>query len=180
MLKRLAHRPGAANVVKRLYLGLVRPSMEYAAPVWDDCSKRDAMSLERVQLAVARAILRCSRRDTHNKEVLRKIGWSTLAWRRRRFKALLLWDLLHSGGPPSLQAQVPPSVSVRSSYSFRNSLSIAFPVCHSSRRLNCFLPSSIALFNSLPSSVSSCSCRSTFLRALDSHFVDDKFSLGLT
>ena len=34
-LKRLAHRPGSGNLVKHLYLSLVRPALEYAAPVWD-------------------------------------------------------------------------------------------------------------------------------------------------
>ncbi len=180
MLKRLARRTGASDVAKRLYLGLVRPSLEYAGPVWDACSHRDAMAAERLQLAVARCILRCSRRDVHNVDVLTRINWPTLAWRRRRFKLLLLWDLLHNRGPPSLQAQVPQTASSRMSYSLRNKMSIAFPVCQSSRRLNGFLPSSIALFNSLPSSLSSSSTRSSFLRSLDCHFLHDKFSFGLS
>ena len=45
---------------------------------------------------------------------------------------------------------------------------------------NLFLPSTIALFNSLPSSVVSCSSKSGFTRALDRHFSSDKFSFGLS
>ena len=179
-LKRLARRPGSCNLVKRLYLSLVRPALEYAAPVWDSCSRHDSLSLERVQLAVARAILRASRRSHHNVDVLSKIGWPSLAWRRRRYKLLLLWDLLHGGGPPSLRDQVPSSVSVRSHYSFRNPLSLSFPTCRTSHRLKSFLPSTIVLFNSLPSSVVSCSSKSAFARALDRHFSSDKFSFGLS
>ena len=40
--------------------------------------------------------------------------------------------------------------------------------------------SSVALFNSLPSSVVSCSSKSGFTRALDRHFSSDKFSFGLS
>ena len=179
-LKRLARRPGSADIVKRLYLSLVRTSLEYAAPVWDHCPVRDAMALERIQLAVARAVLKFCRRDHSNVETLKAIGWPSLAWRRRRFKLLLLWDLLHEGGPPALRDQVPPLVSSRTPYPLRNSSSISLPLCQSSRHLNSFLPSSIALFNSLPLSVSSCSSRCSFLLALDCHFISDKFSFGLT
>ena len=45
---------------------------------------------------------------------------------------------------------------------------------------NLFLPSTIALFNSLPSSVVSCSSKSGFTRAQDCHFSSDKFSFGLS
>ena len=89
ILKRLARRPVATEVVKRLYLGLVRPSLEYASPVWDACTKQDAVCLERAQLSVARAVLGCTRQTMHNAEVLRRIGWPTLAWRRRNYKLML-------------------------------------------------------------------------------------------
>ena len=78
VLKRLAHRLGSAYVVKRLYLSLVRPSLEYASPVWDACSRADSLSLERVQLSIARAVLRGGRRDLSNVSVLSLIGWPTL------------------------------------------------------------------------------------------------------
>ena len=65
----------------------------------------------------------------------------------------LLWDLLRGGGPPSLRHQVPSPVSSRCSYSFLNPLTPSLPSCRTARRLKSFLPSSVALFNSLPISV---------------------------
>ena len=177
-MKRLARRLGSESLVTRLFLSLVRPSLEYAAPAWDSCSKHDAMSLERVQLSVARAILRISRRSCHNTDVLRKIGWPTLAWRRRRQKLLLLWDLLQGSGPPNLRDQVSPA-STRTQYCLRNPLSLAAPHCRTVHRLKSFLPSTVTLFNSLPSSAVSCSSKSSFKHAIDLHFVEDKFSFGL-
>ena len=179
MLKHLAYRLGSADVVKRLYLGLVRPSLEYASPVWDACSRADSLSLERVQLSIARAVLRRCRRDLSNVSVLSLIGWPTLAWRRRRFKLLLFWHLLHGGGPPSLQALVPPMVSARAPYALRNQSSVAFPRCTSSRHRRSFLPSSVSLWNSLPPSVTSSSSASSFLRSIDAHFHFDRYSFGL-
>ena len=34
VLKRLARRRGAEDVVKRLYVGVVRPALEYASALW--------------------------------------------------------------------------------------------------------------------------------------------------
>ena len=137
--------------VKRLYMRLVRPTMEFAGAVWDSCSKKDLDILECSQLAVARAILRFSRCHFTNSAVLCAIEWPTLAWHRRRAKLLMLWRLVHGLGPPSLQACLLPSITARSPYCLRNSQSIAFPLCSSAHRLKSFLPSAIAVWNTPPS-----------------------------
>ena len=173
-LKRLARRLGSESLVTRLFLSLVRPSLEYAAPAWDSCSKHDAMSLERVQLSSPELFFVLSRRSCHNTDVLRKIGWPTLAWRRQRQKLLVLWDLLQGSGPPNLRDQVSPA-STRTQYCLRNPLSLAAPHCRTVHRLKSFLPSTVTLFNSLPSSAVSCSSKSSFKHAIDLHFVEDKF-----
>ena len=54
-LKRLARRLGSEGLVTRLFLSLIRPSLEHAAPAWDSCSKHDAMSLERVRIYSSRS-----------------------------------------------------------------------------------------------------------------------------
>ena len=65
VLKRLARRSGAEDVVKRLYVGVVRPALEYASALWDGCLRRDHIALEHVQLAIACSVLCCSRQDRH-------------------------------------------------------------------------------------------------------------------
>ena len=45
-------------------------------------------------LSIARAILRASRQSLSNRDVLTRIGWPTLAWRRRQYKLFLsVWQL---------------------------------------------------------------------------------------
>ena len=58
---------------------------------------------------------------------------------KREYRLLFLCDC----------SQVPSPVSSRCSYSFRNPLTLSLPSCRTSRRLKSFLPSSVALFNSL-------------------------------
>ena len=97
-------------------MSFIRSSLEYAAPVWDACPIRDAMALEHIEFSIAHAVLKLSRFDLSDINVLEAIGGPSLTWRRRRFKLLLLWDLLHGGGPPILHAQVRPTVSSHSPY----------------------------------------------------------------
>ena len=157
---------------------LVRPALEYASPVCDGCPKRDSVALERIQLAVARAVLRCSRRDMSNTQTLRRIGWPTMEGRRRRQKLLVLWDLLQQRGPPKLCDKVSPTAAQRCDYSLRNSSSPAIPLWRTFHRHYSFLPAS--LFNSLLASVTSCSSKPAFLSALDKYFLPDKFNFGLS
>ena len=79
ILKRLAYRCQADGFVRHMFMTVVRPILEYASPVWDSCTKADALALERLQLSVARAIVKKGRRVASNSAVLEMIGWPTLA-----------------------------------------------------------------------------------------------------
>ena len=165
-----------------VYTALLRPCLEYATVVWDDCSSHDSHSLERIQLSLARSALslhsHSSALTLPKMSLLRTLGWPTLAWRRRCSKLLLFWQLVHGLGPPCLQDKL-SSASSRCKYSLRNPKSMEVPLCSTSAHLSSFLPSCSILWNTLPASVTSCSSLSSFASSLDSFFVDDKFSYGL-
>ena len=61
-LKRLAYRCRADGFVRHMFMTVVRPILEYASPIWDSRTKADALALERLQLSVARAIVKKGRR----------------------------------------------------------------------------------------------------------------------
>ena len=177
ILKRLAYRCNSGTeFVAHLYLTLVRPVLENAGPVWDACTRTDSLRLERAQLSIARAILRASRQSLSNRDVLTRISWPTLAWRRRRYKLVLFWQLTKGQGPPPLA--VPACVSTRASQTLRNRTT-EMRLCRSELRRRSFLPSCITLWNSLPLSITSCSSSSSFLSSLDSHFKSDIYCFGL-
>ena len=140
LLRRLAYRVTSPAFVKRLYVALLQLSLEYASSVWDGaCRKKDSFALERTQLSIARAVLRRSRRNASNREVLEEIGWPTLAWRRRRAKLSLLWQVLHGQGPPSLQRIAMETAAVRAHQSsLGNQLCVAYPMCRTRRRAQLF------------------------------------------
>ena len=76
-------------------------------------------AFERIQLSVARSTLQLDRHTSSYEDVPKLIGWPTLAWRRRRYKLLLLWRLLHGEGSPSLQASILPTVDQRTTQTLR-------------------------------------------------------------
>ena len=186
LLKRLALRcPGGSShgFLKMIYLSLIRPRLEYASPVWGSgCSHADAAALERLQGSVARAIYRSAHGNNptirlRSKTALTWLNLPTLAWRRRRAALVLLWRLINGEGPPQLRRHLPLPASKRCTYSLRNAdMSFEFPVCNTTKHLSSFLPSSLALFSTLPHSVVSSTSLPIFIHRLDEHFQHDKFS----
>ena len=78
-----------------------------------------------------------------------------------------------------MREKLPMSISSRTENIFRNLASLAVPKCSKCLRLATFLPSTILLWNSLPSFTLSSSSLASLLQLLDSHFEYDHFSFGL-
>ena len=181
LLKWLAfrlHLPGF--VISRVYLTMVRPSLEYAGAVWNSCRKEDAKTLEKIQTKIARIVLYLEgqRAKLSDSVVLEKLEWPTLAWRRRQSLLCLLWQLKHGLGPSKLAALLPAPTSVRAPYTLRKPDSIAFPLCTSQLHGKSFLPESIALWNALPANLQSSSSLPFFVVSSIVIFSQIALSLG--
>ena len=70
--------PGAFST---LYKSLVRPVLEYAAPVQNPYLVKDVLALERVKRRASRLALEQKRGEIEYKELLRKLKWPTLETR---------------------------------------------------------------------------------------------------
>ena len=179
LLKRMAfHLHLPQSVISRCYLSMVRPVLEYASPVWINCSKKDSRTLEKLQLQAARAA-RHGCAPLRDCDLLEQLNWPTLAWRRRQQCLLLLWRLMHHQGPPKLEALIPPTADARTHYALRKSQTIAFPHCTTHAHNSSFLPATIALWNDLPASIQSSKSLHSFRSALSHHFRNNRFTFGL-
>ena len=67
--------PGAFST---LYKSLVRPVLEYTAPVWNPYLVKDVLALERVKRRASRLALGQKRGEIEYEERLRKLKWLTL------------------------------------------------------------------------------------------------------
>ena len=165
-------------VISRCYLSLVRPMLEYASPVWKNCRKRDARALEKVQLQAAPAAWHGFPRLTDT-DTLKQLNWPTLAWRRRLCCLLLFWKLRNHCGPPQLENMLPPVLGARTDHGLRKRLNFEVPLTRTQAHSQTFLPSTVVLWNDLPSDIQSCSSLGCFRSALCRHYSHDRFSFGL-
>ena len=84
-LHRFVSNRNISTVARRLLLvSVLRPTLEYGSEVWA-CNKRQAASLESIQLGAAKKILGCSSR-TCNEAVRGDMGLESLKGRRDRSK----------------------------------------------------------------------------------------------
>ncbi len=78
---------------KLLFKGLVRPHLEYAAPVWMPMFKKDVTTIENVQRRATKCIP--SSKDMSYEERLCKLGLPTLRFRRTRGDLIEVSKMFH-------------------------------------------------------------------------------------
>ena len=84
------------GVLRKLHTKLVRPKLEYAAPIWSPYSKLQINQVEKVQRTAARWTCRRWRSTSSVGEMLDELEWLSLEARRDR-SSLLLFHKIHSG-----------------------------------------------------------------------------------
>ena len=163
----------SSSVISRFFIAFVRPKLEYCIAVWCGLPRSQAISLEKLQLKVAKAIVR--RRDLTHPQVLRAAELLDLSGRRRDHCLSALWNLLRGIGPPALLDALPALASTYSLSALRAGHSLQFSRCSSSRhQSSSFLCYTIPIWNNLPSSVVSFSSLVLFQRSVRDHFAVDK------
>ena len=80
------------TIDKKLYLVYVRPILEYACEVWDNCGVVYSNKLENVQLEAARIVTGLPI-FTKIDLIYRETGWETLKSRRERKKLQMVYTL---------------------------------------------------------------------------------------
>lgn len=172
-LLRHLSRELSADITAKLYLTYVRPSLEYACPVWHCAiTAEDTLALERIQASVARAILR-SDWTTPKWHLFRDLDWPSLKWRRTVLSMKLFHSLLrHRHGP--LASRLYPTSRV----SLRKRRQLLLPRPRTTRRMKSFIFSMSCIWNALPERLQSIEKTSSFARALETHWADDKFNVN--
>ena len=129
VLRRLCRRH-QGTTFKAIFIGAIRPGMEYASQVW---SGGPTQSLQRLQGSF------CKRHWIHLPPLQTRFDYHSL---------VLLYTMRSSVAPPYLCTLLPQRASASTGYSFRKS---GFPVpgTRKSSTLSSFVPRSIVLWNAL-------------------------------
>ena len=118
------------NVVRRLkfvldrkslqtiYFSFVRPLLEYADKVWDNCSQYESNQLEQIQSEAARSDWR--HQIGFCKFSLHETGRETLSVRRKKHKLIMFCKMINNMCPTYLSSLVPLTVGYTSRYDLGN------------------------------------------------------------
>ena len=100
-----------------IYFSFIRPLLEYADVVWNNCAQNESNELEKLQIEAARIVTGTTKLVSKN-ALLLETGWETLASRRK--KLTLFFKMQNGLSPDYLTSLVPATVGSTSSYPLRN------------------------------------------------------------
>ena len=95
--------------IEMIYFSFIRPKLEYAAQIWDNCSKKDAELLETFQLDMAR-ITTGARKGTSHHLLYNDVNWETLSERREKIKLKHFIKIVNKECPSYLQNLLPRQI----------------------------------------------------------------------
>ena len=123
-----------------VYVSFVRPILEYADVLYDNCCQYEKDELDKIQNEAARIVSGCTKLVSLA-DLYREIGWETLGQRRRKHKLILFYKMINGLCPPYLCSLVPDTVGARTAYSLRNADQLQTVQTRTVLYSNSFLPS---------------------------------------
>ena len=102
-----------------IYTLFIRPILEYADVIWDNCCDYEKQEIEKIQIDAAR-IASVTTKLISIQNLYKEIGWETLEKRRISHKLILFYKIYNNLTPDYLSSLVPSSVNKGSRYNLRN------------------------------------------------------------
>lgn len=152
--------------LETIYVSFIRPLLEYADIVWDNCTQADANELEKIQYEAARIVTGATKLVSID-SLLTDTGWETLSARRKKHRLHLFFKMVNVLTPEYLSSLVPPTVGSLTPYPLRNGTDIQTIASSSQLYYNSFLPTAIRDWNELPEEIRNSTTISTFKRKLN-------------
>ena len=134
--------------LETIYFTFIRPKLEYACQIWDDCCERDKESLENVQLNAAR-IVTGAKKGTSHKLLNDELEWQSLSERRSNFKLQHIHKIVNNTAPSYLTEILPEKVNTKARYPLRNSNNIVQFKMRTEKFKKSFFPDCISKWNAL-------------------------------
>ena len=151
---------------------MIRPIIEYGSLLYNNCSLHDSNRIEGVQ---RKAALLCTGaiRRTESKKLMTELNWDSLAQRRAYVKLCVLYKICKNFSPHYLgRKYLVTSTSARASrLNTAASHRLFEPLCRLSCYQSSLFPSTIKLWNALPSGVAETSSIMMFKIAIRTHLM---------
>ena len=127
------------KTLNQLYISFLRPLLEYASVVWDNCTQYEKETLERIQHEAAR-IVTGTTRSISLVNLYKEIGWLSLSDRRKYQKLTYIYKIVHNLTPDYLSNLVPNTVGNVSDYNLRNNFDLVTVARRTEIFSNSFFP----------------------------------------
>lgn len=134
------------SCLEKMYTTFVRPIVEYADIVWDNCSNMLKNEIESIQNEAARIVTGATKLCNIHK-ILTDLKWETLATRRKHHRLIQFYKMQNNLTPPYLSNLI-PSNAATNTYNLRN-VTRTISSRTEAHRLS-FLPSTVRDWNCLP------------------------------
>ena len=92
-----------------IYFSFIRPLLEYADVVWNNCAQYKSNELEKIQNEAARIVTGATKLASIN-SLLLETGWETLSSRRNKHKLTFFYKMQNDLSPDYLCSLEPPTV----------------------------------------------------------------------
>ena len=133
--------------LEKLYFAYIRPKLEYASIVWDNCPNYLLDMLDGVQMRAAKIISGAISR-TSTALIYSELGWETLGERRKNQRLSTMYKINHEM-TPSYMSDPLPQQNNQAGYELRNSTAIPGIITRTSLFQNSFFPQTIKDWNNL-------------------------------
>ena len=134
--------------LQTIYISFIRPLLEYADVVWDNCTQYEANELEQIQNEAARIVTGATKLVSIQ-SLLSETGWESLTSRREKHKLILYYKMQNGLTPDFLSSLVPPTVGSTTTYNLRNFSNLQTVHASSQLYYKSFLPSVTRSWNEL-------------------------------
>jgi hypothetical protein len=97
------------EALNQLYKALIRPVLEYADVIWDNCSLSECDLIESVQYESARVVTGAMR-GTRRSRLSDELAWEDMNTRRSMHKLVLYYKIVNNLTPSFLSDLLPQTV----------------------------------------------------------------------
>ena len=138
--------------LETIYFTFIRPKLEYASIIWDDCTEKDKHAIENVQLRAAR-IVTGAKKGTSHQLLHDELKWPSLSERCSYFKLVAMQKIVNKTAPSYLIEILPNTVNTKTRYPLRNSNNVMQFQTRTEKFRKSFFPACINQWNNLNESV---------------------------
>ena len=129
------------------YFTLVRPIIEYAAPVWDPYTQRNIYKIEMVQRRAARFVCGRYHNTSSVSEMLQDFEWPSLQQRREMLRLVLFYKIHHNLVIFDTSPYITPALRATQNTHHQG---YHIPTSTKEYHHNSFFPRTVKVWNSLP------------------------------